>query len=112
MADERLQESPNEIAIEEWWYAIEPKFRPKNLSGNFIAKEILKFTQDRITRSVLTEIGIAMKKLGFLKARETTKQRAWSYVPTEEMRFAPQSELGKEQASAMKFKPKIVNGGG
>jgi len=112
MADERLQESPNEIAIEEWWYAIEPKFRPKHLTGNFIAKEILKFTQDRITRSVLIEIGFAIKKLGFRRERDGSGTRAWVYLPTEEMLTSPQSDLGKAQASAMKFKPKVVSGGG
>jgi predicted P-loop ATPase len=108
-AEERVHESPIEIAIEEWWYSIESKFRPKSMTGTFIARDILKYTQDRISRSVLIEIGFAAKKLGFLKTRDSVGKRAWIYTPTDTMLAAAQSDYGKSQ-SANRFKPKSAQG--
>lgn len=90
-AEERLGESAIEARIAEWWYGLHPAKRAENVTTTDIAEMVLKFPFDRITRALQTEIGTALRRLGFDSKR--LRQHGSSprvYVPTEAMLEAPQ----------------------
>ncbi len=106
LAEQRTEESPHETAIMEWWTGLAPPSRPAEITTNSLAKEAFQFTQDRINARVLSEISVALVKLGFKKERPQVKnKRTRIYLPTPEMLALPQSEEGKRKS--IKFKPNL-----
>lgn len=69
LTDERVADSLTENKIAEWWYGLHPTKRSKQLSTHEVAERAMGYTFDRIGRAVQTEVGIAMKRLGFVKRR-------------------------------------------
>jgi hypothetical protein len=106
LAEQRMEDSPHEMAIMEWWTGLEPSTRPAELQTNMVAKNALQYSQDRVTSKVLADIGAALTKLGFTKrrAQEDGKRRRY-YVPSDELLALPQSAEGKRKS--MSFKPAL-----
>lgn len=91
-AEERLGESMIESRIAAWWYSMHPDKRPKQVTSHEVAETGLRYTFDRINRTVQMEIGNALRKLGFDKGRPMIHGRlTYVYVPSEELSKAPQS---------------------
>lgn len=83
--DDRVESSHAEAKIAEWWS--KTPARPDRISSSEVAENVLKYTTDRVTRGVQTEIGLAMHRLGFVKRRGTG--RAWYYEPDDKLRAMP-----------------------
>ena len=106
LAEQRMEDSPFEMAIMEWWTGLAPIARPKEIQTNTVAKEALEYTQDRVTSKVLADIGTALVKLGFVKQRvQEDRKRKRFYVPTEALLALSQSEEGKKKS--IKFQPAL-----
>lgn len=79
--DERLTESAVEAKVWEWWTGTHPTKRDAHVTGQRIAETALGYQNAKdITPGVLTEIGLAMKALGFGKKRIEGR---WYYVASE-----------------------------
>ncbi len=106
LAEQRMGDVPCELAICEWWNDMEPEKRPKKVTTNQVAKEALNFTQDRIAKWVLMDIGNALRKLKFKRTRSEINGAFVSvYVPPPVLLELPQSDEGKKKS--MKFKPNL-----
>lgn len=88
--EERLVSSSTEEAIARWWYAMRPEQRPTRVTTLEVGEMALKLTPDQLElRGMQIRIGSAMKRLGFVRAREqSNRQRGRYYEPSAEMREA------------------------
>lgn len=78
-------------AILTWWSSLSK--RPEAITGTTIALDCLNLLKSQIDRRVLTEIGIAMKALGFGKVqKQISGIRIWHYTPPPELATAPIKE--------------------
>jgi predicted P-loop ATPase len=82
--DERVEASHAEAKIAEWWAKLAA--RPDKITSTEVAETVLKYTTDRVTRGVQTEIGLAMLRLGFSKRRAG---RTYYYEPDDRLRAVP-----------------------
>lgn len=85
-ADLRLNTSTTEETIARWWYSETIARRPRVMTMSDVAELAMNLTPDRLSHSVRTEIGYAMRKLGFkyrLRTRGALRGRV--YEPTDEM---------------------------
>lgn len=91
VAGDRVDESPMQARIGDWWYAQHPVKRPEYVRAHDVAEAALQFTPDRVNRGVIMEIGAALKALGFKKERRLVGNiNARVFVATESMRQHPQ----------------------
>jgi hypothetical protein len=65
-----------------WW--CDMKDRPVSFTAADIAMDVGDLPVDRVNRSVLTEIGIALRKMGFIR-RDSQRD----YVPNDDLKSAP-----------------------
>lgn len=97
---ERMQDSAIQQKIAAWWLNMRPASRPVEFSMLEIAETVLMLPIDRITKSVETEIGIAIRVMGFGKRRRMKAGvDGYVYFPTDELRDAPQGVRGSHLAS-------------
>lgn len=68
--------------IMDWWRDM--KDRPTSITAAEVAVDVGNLAVDRVNRGVLTEIGIAMRRMGFIR-RESHRD----YVPSESLRNEP-----------------------
>lgn len=101
--DERVQDSPYKEGIDQWWNDLSPDKRPKAVTTYTVALEALGYMHSQVTHYVLTEIGHALKKIGFSRTRvRENGERKRVYVPSEELLKRPQSEKGKHKFTSFK----------
>lgn len=97
---ERIQDSALQQKIADWWMGMRPAARPVEFTMLFVAEQVLHISIERITKSIETEIGIAVSMMGFGKRR---RMRAgvsgYVYFPTPELRDAAQVVPGSHLAS-------------
>lgn len=74
--------------IAAWWRGLAPNARPQSLTTSYVAMEVGELPVDRVTRRVQTEIGIALRRLGF--KRRASKR---VYLPTDELINQPRGGL-------------------
>lgn len=87
-AAERVESTHFELKIAEWWSGC--RKRPAQVTTSQVAEEVLRLTTDRVTHAVQTEVGIAMRRLGFVKARGMLHgHKQWYYEPTEALLELP-----------------------
>lgn len=109
--DERVSESTIEAKLLAWWYSLAPNpkadpaaknARPPEVTTHDVAETALGMPFERITRGVQTEIGLALRKLGFRKQRKTVMNRlAYVYIPNTEMLTAAKTGKGKDYLRAI-----------
>jgi len=103
---ERMHESVHEAAILEWWTEMEKDKRPRLVTTNTVAKDAMKFTQDRIQPWVLMSVGTALQEFGWVRTRTTRAGKNISvYRASDDLMEMEQSEEGKRKT--MKFKPNL-----
>lgn len=93
--NKRLREMPSEQRIWEWWVGLKPADRPVYLTAHQVADKALRWPSDRpLTQGMLTEIGVALGRLGWRHSRPTIAgRRTYAYEAPEELRQIGQ--LGK-----------------
>lgn len=88
-AQERARPGSKTESVLSWWLRMSPEKRPSAVTGGEVARDALALMPGQISHTVLTEVGIAMKELGFTKIRQ---RRAgvliWVYRPPENLRTA------------------------
>lgn len=90
---ERVQESAIEQKIAAWWLGMKPGSRPGEFNALTIAETVLRLDTAQIVsiKGLETQIGIAMKSLGFDKRRRAVGGiDGYFYIPTDRLRDAPQ----------------------
>jgi len=91
--EKRIVETPAGMLVRSWWYGLMKNQRPKSVTTLEVAKEIFP---DRVLRDGpdgdLMKIGHALKRMGFVKSRETVGAREWRHYATEELLDAERSE--------------------
>lgn len=91
--EKRIVETPAGMLVRSWWYGLMKNQRPKSVTTLEVAKEIFP---DRVLRDGpdgdLMKIGHALKRMGFVKSRETTGAREWRHFATDELLDAERSE--------------------
>lgn len=84
----RVESSHFEVKLAEWWAGC--RRRPEQFTSTMVAEDVLRFTPDRVTHAVQTEVGIALRRLGFQKTRGMLHgHKQWYYVPSQELLDAP-----------------------
>jgi predicted P-loop ATPase len=72
--------------ILDWWYNKAPEARPSEMTVSYVAMEVGGMSVDKVTRSHMTSIGVALKKAGF---RHSYK-RVW--YPSDKLSKAPKGK--------------------
>lgn len=93
-ADKRLVETPIKLAISEWWYSLGKHERPRCVTTLEAYRAAFESKGEKVPDSDLQRVGYALKKMGFLRKRDTTGARHWRYYPTQELLEADKVKRG------------------
>jgi len=79
-----------------WWQAIPPQGRPVQVGAYEVAEQALELGADKINQAMLTRVGVAMRKLGFVKRKVTVQRsREWVYEANDILRAMPQDSRAR-----------------
>lgn len=71
----------------EWWASRVPAARPEYLTAYEVAEQALELDASRINRAILTRVGVAMRKLGFVRRRfYVVDRQVWAYFPNDTLK--------------------------
>lgn len=87
-AEMRMIESPIDIKIRSWWYAMTTSERPRSMSTLDVWEAALEGRASDATSGDLSSIGHVMRKMKFKRARDGRGKRSWRYFATEELLHA------------------------
>jgi len=103
----RLKEPHFDDRIHTWWAELEPSKRPQFLTASTVAQNALQFPIDRISQGVLSEIGVTLHRMGFVRLRVYFAGRqVWGYKPSEELLTMPRR--GRAQLWEVKEKEGVA----
>ena len=86
----RLKDAQYDGRLIEWWFDQTPNRRPLFFTAAEAATKALQFPPDRLSPSLLSEVGIALEKLGFERKRTSVLGRqVRGFAPTEELKNIP-----------------------
>ncbi len=86
----RLKDAQYDGRLIEWWFDQTPSRRPLFFTAAEAATKALQFPPDRLSPSLLSEVGIALEKLGFERKRTSVLGRqVRGFAPTEELKNIP-----------------------
>lgn len=89
-ADERLDRSLVEEAVERWWRGETPARRPASFTALDVAERALHLTADKVDLGLRRDITGALRGMGFLyRQRVHDGQRGWRFVATDELMKLP-----------------------
>lgn len=86
----RMAQSPIEAEIRQWWDSTPSTRRPKETTTHEVAKTVLQFSLEKITRAVEMDIGYSLRAIGFVKGVKWRGGKAVNlYTATDDMLQAP-----------------------
>lgn len=96
-AEDRLDTSTVEEAVERWWCGMAPEKRPRRLSMLDVV-EALQVPKDRVDHAFKIELGSAMRRLGFRRSQRNGSEgsRIRYYEPGEALLGAPKGTTLKQ----------------
>lgn len=96
-SEKRMLETPAKLKVQAWWYGMNENDR----RGRFSVVTTLDVFEEAFDSSVvhvrdgdLQRIGHALKKLGFVRKRDSHGPRQWRYFASEELLKAPRQSRG------------------
>lgn len=96
-ADKRMIEAPTSTKVISWWYGMTKSERPAVVTTMEVAEMALEALPMQVKHGDLTAIGHALKKMGFLKNRDSLRSgRCWRYYATEELLNAERTGMKKQ----------------
>lgn len=103
---EREESFTTQEAIERWWYGLVPAMRPRRFQTLDVIESVSYLSQRQYDKGVQTEIGIALKRIGFNRVQRSVggKQSRY-YEPSTDLLTAPQ-ETPAIRAAGLSLVPK------
>ncbi len=84
-AEKRMVETPSAVKVRSWWYGLEKKDRPFSITTMEVFEMAFEAPAGQAKDGDLIRIGHALRKMGFVKKRDTDGPRLWRHYPSAEL---------------------------